>query len=84
MDFVGTIISVLFNYTGPFFLRGILSLIDGDPTPEARTKAYIYAVLAFICGVLKAQVDLQRLWFSRRAAARVRVELMASVYEKVS
>ncbi|KAF8222623.1 hypothetical protein L208DRAFT_1413119 [Tricholoma matsutake] len=51
-------------------------------TLESRSNAYIYAVLAFVCSLLKAQVDLQHLWFGRRAAARIRSELMAAIYEK--
>jgi hypothetical protein len=30
----------------------------------------------------QAQADVQHLWFGRRAATRIRSELMASIYEK--
>lgn len=63
--------------------RRILDLID-DPShsPERRSQAYVYAFLAFISALLKAQADLQHLWFSRRAATRMRSELMAAIYDK--
>jgi hypothetical protein len=69
------------EYTSPFFLNLILAAIASG-TSEARTRAYIYAVLALVCNVAKAQTELQHLWFSRRAATRVRSELMAAIYEK--
>ncbi|EGN91771.1 hypothetical protein SERLA73DRAFT_157398 [Serpula lacrymans var. lacrymans S7.3] len=72
---------VVFNYAGPFFLRRILDAID-NPSPENRSRAYIYAFLAFLCTVMKAQADVQHLWFGRRAATRTRVELMAAIYDK--
>ncbi|KAJ8522225.1 hypothetical protein ONZ45_g1124 [Pleurotus djamor] len=63
--------------------RRILDVIDSkDNTPEQRAKAYIYAILTFLCGLLKSQVNLHHLWFGRRAATRMRSELMACVYEK--
>ncbi|KAF8963320.1 multidrug resistance-associated ABC transporter [Flammula alnicola] len=83
LDFALTFVSVIFNYAGPFFLKRILDLIDLDhPTPESRTRAYIYAFLAFGCSLGKAQADVQHLWFGRRAATRIRSELMASIYDK--
>ncbi|KAF8626899.1 hypothetical protein AX15_004637 [Amanita polypyramis BW_CC] len=83
LDLVLTVVSVLFNYTGPFFLRQILDAVDtSNPTHETRMKAYTYAFLAFVCTVAKSQTDLQHLWFGRRAATRIRSELMASIYDK--
>ncbi|KAF8812935.1 multidrug resistance-associated ABC transporter [Phlegmacium glaucopus] len=83
LDFGLTFVSVVFNYGSPFFLKKILDAIDlKNPTPESRTKAYIYAFLAFMCTLLKAQADVQHLWFGRRAATRIRSELMASIYDK--
>ncbi|KJA19718.1 hypothetical protein HYPSUDRAFT_1094370 [Hypholoma sublateritium FD-334 SS-4] len=82
-DFVLTIISVVLNYTAPFFLKRILSEIEREgSTKESRAKAYIYAVLALICSLLKAQADVQHLWLGRRASVRVRGELTASIYDK--
>jgi hypothetical protein len=63
--------------------RQILDLIDlKNPTPESRTRAYIYAFLAFACSICKAQADVQHLWFGRRASTRIRSELMAAIYDK--
>ena len=52
------------------------------PSKEKRSEAYIFAVLAFVCTVIKAQADLQHLWFGRRAATRIRCALMAAIYDK--
>jgi ABC-type multidrug transport system fused ATPase/permease subunit len=114
LDFVLTLVSVAFNYTTPFFLkyassrlcldlylwisRRILDAID-DETPVNRSRAYVYAFLAFICSMCKvrqqfsstillitqitqAQADVQHLWLGRRAATRMRSQLMAAIYEK--
>lgn len=82
LDFVLTYVSVILSYGGPFFLKRILDAIDAAATPEDRAKAYIYAGLAFMCQLLKAQVDLQHLWFGRRAATRIRSQLTAAIYDK--
>ncbi|KII83783.1 hypothetical protein PLICRDRAFT_702353 [Plicaturopsis crispa FD-325 SS-3] len=81
LDFFLTFVSVIFNYAGPFFLKRILDAID-HPTPESRARAYVYAFLAFLCMLFKAQADVQHLWFGRRAATRMRMELMAAIYDK--
>lgn len=84
LDFVLTYVSVIFNYASPFFLKRILDSLDPHthPTPESRALAYIYAVLAFLSTLCKAQADVQHLWFGRRAATRIRSELMAAIYDK--
>ncbi|KAI0041568.1 hypothetical protein FA95DRAFT_1565261 [Auriscalpium vulgare] len=81
LDFILSFISVIFNYASPYFLKRILDAIM-VPTPENRSQAYIFAVLAFLCTVAKAQADVQHLWFGRRAATRIRSELMAAIYDK--
>ncbi|KAH0834256.1 hypothetical protein J3R83DRAFT_11612 [Lanmaoa asiatica] len=82
VDFCLTFVSVLFNYASPFFLKVILDSIEPDATEEQRATAYIYAFLAFLCTVLKAEADVQHLWYGRRAATRMRTELMAAIYDK--
>ncbi|EKM76533.1 hypothetical protein AGABI1DRAFT_122491 [Agaricus bisporus var. burnettii JB137-S8] len=83
LDFLLAVVSVFFNYASPFFLNRILSEIDNKDISRAnRSRAYKYAILAFICTVAKAQADLQHLWFGRRAATRIRSELMAAIYDK--
>lgn len=80
-DVVLTYISVSFNYMGPYFLKRILDVIN-DPTPSTRPRAYVYALLAFLSTLGKAQADVQHLWFGRRAATRIRSQLMAAIYDK--
>ncbi|TFK37295.1 multidrug resistance-associated ABC transporter [Crucibulum laeve] len=89
LDFILTFVSVIFNYCGPLFLKLILDDIDGknpipDPNSESivRVRASIYAFLAFGCALMKAQADVQHLWFGRRAATHIRTELMAAIYDK--
>ncbi|KAF7314389.1 ABC bile acid [Mycena kentingensis (nom. inval.)] len=83
IDFVLTIVAVFFNYAGPFFLNRILDSIDKDViTRRDQGNAFIYAFLMLACVILKAQIDLQHLWCGRRAATRVRVEIISSVYDK--
>ena len=99
LDFLLTLVSVICNYSGPFFLKRILDAVSqldkADlSTPsnfwstfflnarEVRAQAYVYALLAFLVSILKAQVDVQHLWYGRRASTRIRSELMATIYEK--
>ncbi|RDB18199.1 ATP-dependent bile acid permease [Hypsizygus marmoreus] len=83
LDFLLTIVSVVFNYAGPFFLKRILDAIDlKNPSPESKAQAYIYAFLAFGFSLAKSQTEMQHLWFGRRAATRIRSELMAAIYDK--
>ncbi|TCD65581.1 hypothetical protein EIP91_002465 [Steccherinum ochraceum] len=86
LDFVLTYTSVVFNYLGPFFLKRILDSLDSN-AKKGRTEkeyeiAYVYAVLAFLSQLCKAQADLQHIWFSKRAATRIRSTLMAAIYDK--
>ncbi|KAG8816885.1 hypothetical protein FRC17_000158 [Serendipita sp. 399] len=49
---------------------------------EIRAQAYVFAVLAFLASILKAQSDVQHLWYGRRASTRMRSELMSAIFEK--
>ncbi|KAG6905430.1 hypothetical protein DXG01_002786, partial [Tephrocybe rancida] len=83
LDFSLTLVSVCFNYAGLFFLNRILDAIDlTSPMSESRAQAYVYVVLAFICSLCKSQADVQHLWFGRRAATRIRSELMVTIHDK--
>lgn len=42
----------------------------------------VYLIYSLLTYALKAQADLQHLWFGRRAATRIRSELMAAIYDK--
>ncbi|KAG9120092.1 hypothetical protein FRC07_004567, partial [Ceratobasidium sp. 392] len=48
-----------------------------------RSDAYFFAFALFLCQLVKAQSELQHLYFSRRATIRIDGELVASVYEKI-
>ncbi|GAA6053022.1 hypothetical protein JCM3770_002387 [Rhodotorula araucariae] len=79
--------SSFLSYASPFFLKQILEALTppapGTPyDPTLRQNAYIYALLAFVAQVSRAEVDLQQLWHERRAITRARTQLMGEVYEK--
>ncbi|WWC92185.1 uncharacterized protein L201_007139 [Kwoniella dendrophila CBS 6074] len=76
-----TLIAVVFNYAGPYFLKKILDGLD-NKSAEAMSQAYIFAFLAFLASVLKALTDLLHLWHGRRATVRIKAELTAAIYDK--
>ncbi|TBU25699.1 multidrug resistance-associated ABC transporter [Dichomitus squalens] len=82
LDFVLTYVSIVFNYASPFFLKRILDALSGPPDAEKRALAYLYAFLAFVSALCKAQADVQHLWYGRRACTRIRTELMTAIYDK--
>ncbi|QRV95975.1 ABC transporter [Ceratobasidium sp. AG-Ba] len=50
--------------------------------PLQPSDAYLFALAACACQILKSQAALQHLYFGRRASVRIKAELVASVYEK--
>ncbi|KAJ9111103.1 hypothetical protein QFC19_001302 [Naganishia cerealis] len=76
-----TCVSVLCNYAGPYLIKRILDSIS-DPTPETKARAYIYAALALLASLGKAEADLFHLWHGRRESVRVKNQLVAIIYEK--
>ena len=68
----------------PTHYRRILDSLDpaNENNPEARARGYIYAFLAFLSLLCKAEADVLHLWHGRRASTRIRSELMASIYAK--
>jgi hypothetical protein len=86
LDGLLSITSVLLNYCGPLFFKLILVCIENvekDSSNQVdRSKAYVFAFVWYACALLKAESDLQHLWFGRRAATRMRSELMAAIYDK--
>ena len=88
LDFSLTYISVIFNYLGPFFLKRIIDALDVREGEDEQTRfkkvsqAYIYAFLAFLCTIARGEADLQHLWFGRRAATRIKSNLMTAIYDK--
>lgn len=81
LDFALTYLSVVFNYLGPYFLKLILDSLGSEDRTQVNA-AYIYAFLAFLSTLCKAEADVQHLWFGRRAATRIRSELMTAIYDK--
>jgi ABC-type multidrug transport system fused ATPase/permease subunit len=81
LDAALTAVSVVLNYSSPYFIKKIIEALTA-PTPESIAKAYTYALLAFLATLAKAQCDLNHLWFSRRAAVRVKSTLTSAIYEK--
>lgn len=76
-----TCVSVFCNYAGPYLIKRILDSIS-DPTPETKARAYIYAALALLASLGKAEADLFHLWHGRRESVRVKNQLVAIIYEK--
>ncbi|KAJ7147242.1 hypothetical protein C8R46DRAFT_1129771 [Mycena filopes] len=82
-DFLLTVLATSLAFTEPFFLKRLLDSID-QPDPARRDKglAYVYAGLMFLTSVLTSVTNNQRAWMGRRITARVRAEVMASIYDK--
>lgn len=76
-----TCVSVLCNYASPYLLKKILDSLS-NPTPETKARAYIYATLALLASIGKAEADLLHLWHGRRESVRVKNQLVAIIYEK--
>jgi hypothetical protein len=57
--------------------------ISGASRQLQRNDAYFFAIALCVCQLIKAQSELQHLYFSRRATIRIDGELIASVYEKI-
>ncbi|KAF8580919.1 multidrug resistance-associated ABC transporter [Ramaria rubella] len=81
LDFCLTEVSVLLDFGGPFFLQGILEGLE-NPQPGSRNTLYLYTFLMLVAGILKAEAEVQHLWYSRRAGARIGAQLSAAVYDK--
>ncbi|GAA6034025.1 hypothetical protein JCM8097_000654 [Rhodosporidiobolus ruineniae] len=76
-------VGLVLNYGGVYAIKQILeSLSSPVPNPTLRQSAYIYAALAFLAQITKAEVDLQQLWHERRAITRTKTQLMGEVYAK--
>ncbi|KAG6334903.1 hypothetical protein ID866_4184 [Astraeus odoratus] len=80
-DILLTVVTVLLSYCSLYFLRRVLELIE-SPTLENRSRAYVMAFLLFLCSLSKGEADAQHLYFGRRASARVRIQLIDTIYEK--
>jgi ABC-type multidrug transport system fused ATPase/permease subunit len=81
MDAIGTIAASFCSFLSPYFIKQILEGISA-PTREKVARAYIYVVLALFVSIFKALIDLQHLWYGRRACVRIKNQLIAAVYDK--
>ncbi|KAG8920033.1 hypothetical protein FRC02_001208 [Tulasnella sp. 418] len=78
-----TLVSSAVPYALLYFLKNILYHVEHlDTIPHAKLTICIYAILAFLTTLARAELDLQHLWFGRRFCTRARSELMALIYEK--
>ena len=63
---------------------------EHEPIPMPSSPSYVpclryspsHHIEQFINLLLQSQVELQHLWYGRRASTRIRTELMASIYAK--
>jgi hypothetical protein len=81
LDMALTLVSVVCNYASPYLIKRIIDAIT-DPTPEAKAQAYVYAILALLASLGKAQSDIFHLWHGRRCSVRVKNQLIAAIYDK--
>ncbi len=81
MDAVGTVIASFCAFLSPYFIKQILEGISA-PNREKVATAYIYTCLAFGVSIIKALVDVQHLWYGRRASVRIKNQMIAAVYDK--
>src|SRR6266852_1730408 len=51
-------------------------------SPCAKFVNHFLSVILLITRIPQAQADVQHLWFGRRAATRIRSQLMAAIYDK--
>ncbi|CAE7143619.1 unnamed protein product [Rhizoctonia solani] len=64
------------------FLRSPDSTATDTQRSLQQRDAYVFAIAAAFCQLIKSQSDLQHLYFARRASVRIKGELIASIYEK--
>ncbi len=69
------------GFVPPYALQRILQALS-DPSPNAKTTAYFFAVVAFLANLSFAQVDVNRLWFTRRCYERTRGQLFCALHYK--
>ncbi|KAH9902650.1 P-loop containing nucleoside triphosphate hydrolase protein [Cubamyces lactineus] len=73
--------SATVGFVPPYALQRILTAL-ADPTPGAKNTAYLFAVVAFFANLSFAQVDINKLWFTRRCYERTRGQLFCALHYK--
>lgn len=69
------------GFIPPYALQRILTAL-ADPAPGAKNTAYLFAVVAFLANLSFAQVDINKLWFTRRCYERTRGQLFCALHYK--
>ncbi|KAJ7717556.1 P-loop containing nucleoside triphosphate hydrolase protein [Mycena metata] len=72
LDFVGAVLAVALQYSGPFFLKRLLDSID-------RSGLMFLASLLKVSSLVHSR---QTVGYGRRAMTHIRSELMAAIYDK--
>ncbi|TFK93706.1 P-loop containing nucleoside triphosphate hydrolase protein [Polyporus arcularius HHB13444] len=73
--------SATIGFVPPYALQRILQALS-DPSPNAKTTAYFFAVVAFLANLSFAQVDVNKMWFTRRCYERTRGQLFCALHYK--
>ncbi|OJT02453.1 ATP-dependent bile acid permease [Trametes pubescens] len=73
--------SATVGFIPPYALQRILTAL-ADPAPGAKNTAYLFAVVAFLANLSFAQVDINKLWFTRRCYERTRGQLFCALHYK--
>ncbi len=69
------------GFVPPYALQRILQAL-ADPNPNAKSTAYLFAVIAFLANLSFAQVDVNQGWFTRRCYERTRGQLFCALHYK--
>lgn len=69
------------GFVPPFALQRILSAL-ADPTPGARSSAYLYTLVFFFANLSFAQVDVMQRWHTRRCYERTRGQMFCALHYK--
>lgn len=75
-------ISSVFMFMPTLILKAILEYLE-DPTPAARSTAWLNVILLFVAGIIQATGDGQSLWIGRKICINIRAVIIGEVYSKV-
>ncbi|KAF4573251.1 hypothetical protein EYR36_007762 [Pleurotus pulmonarius] len=73
--------SAVIGFVPAYALQEILALL-GENGPEARLKAFYWAVITFLAHLTFAQKDLLKSWHTRRCYERTRGQLFCNLHYK--
>ncbi|KAL7279294.1 hypothetical protein ACG7TL_007135 [Trametes sanguinea] len=69
------------GFIPPYALQHILTAL-ADPSPDEKRTAYMFAVVTLFAHLSFAQVDINKLWFTRRCYERTRGQLFCALHYK--